>query len=218
MRLNGFIALIILSVATTADAANEPYAGVILDKSNSTTPKAEFAPNNITDIMPSLNKKSVPDGEIYFSADELETDNDEETITAIGNVVVKRDDMTLVADKLWYNQVHDKVVAKGNVVVTEGDGSVLYTDEIALTEKMSRAEVNKVKVIMHDESQIWADKFIKKPSNNKQMRNASYTACDMCSGKSPLWQIDARKVNYDAKALNINYNDAVLKVKGVPVF
>jgi len=218
MRLNGFIALIILSVATTADAANEPYAGVILDKSNSTTPKAEFAPNNITDIMPSLNKKSVPDGEIYFSADELETDSDEETITAIGNVVVKRDDMTLVADKLWYNQAQDKVVAKGNVVVTEGDGSVLYTDEIALTEKMSRAEVNKVKVIMHDESQIWADKFIKKPSNNKQMRNASYTACDMCSGKSPLWQIDARKVNYDAKALNINYNDAVLKVKGVPVF
>ena len=218
MRLNGFIALIILSVATTADAANEPYAGVILDKSNSTTPKAEFAPNNITDIMPSLNKKSVPDGEIYFSADELETDNDEETITAIGNVVVKRDDMTLVADKLWYNQAKDKVVAIGNVVVTEGDGSVLYTDEIALTEKMSRAEVNKVKVIMHDESQIWADKFIKKPSNNKQMRNASYTACDMCSGKSPLWQIDARKVNYDAKALNINYNDAVLKVKGVPVF
>ena len=219
MRLKRFVALMfILSVAASAKAANEPYAGAILDKDTSKTPKAEFSPNNLTDIVPSLSKKSVPDGEIYFSADELETNEDEETITAIGNVEVKKDDMTLVADKLWYNQATDKVVATGNVVVTESDGSVLYTDEIALTEKMNRTEINKVKVIMHDESQIWADKFIKKTNSNKQMRNASYTACDMCNGKSPLWQIDARKVNYDAERLNINYNDAVLKVKGVPVF
>lgn len=219
MRFSRLITLIfVLCGATIAEAANEPYAGAILEKNNSVTPTAEFAPNNLTDIMPSLNKKAVPDGEIYFSADALETDENEETITAIGNVVVQRDGMTLVADKLWYNQAQDRVVAKGNVVVTESDGSVLYTDEIALTEKMNRAEVNKVKVIMHDESRIWADKFVKKPSNNKQMRHASYTACDMCEGKSPLWRIDARKVNYDAANQNINYNDAILRVKDIPVF
>jgi LPS-assembly protein len=83
---------------------------------------------------------------------------------------------------------------------------------------MTRAVVNKVKVLMRDESRIWADTFVKKPNDNKQMRNASYTACDMCQGKSPLWRIDARKVNYDAKGQNINYNDAVLRIKDVPVF
>ena len=46
----------------------------------------------------------------------------------------------------------------------------------------------------------------------------SYTACDVCQGKSPLWQIDARKVSYDAAGQNINYNDAVLRVKNIPVF
>ena len=219
MKLNRFFVLIFCVIlALPVEAANEPYAGVIIEKDNTQTPKAEFKPGNMTDIMPSLNKPTTPDGEIYFSADELETDEEEKTITAFGNVIVKRGKMTLVSDKLWYNQEKDRVVASGNVVVTESDGSVLYTDEIVLTEKMSRAEVNKVKVIMRDESRIWADKFVKKPNDNKQMRNASYTACDMCAGKSPLWRIDARKVNYDAARQNINYNDAVLKVKDIPVF
>lgn len=210
-------AMILLAVA--ARAANEPYAGAIMHKNHEITPKATFSPGNMTDIMPTLEQKTAQeDTEIYFSADNLDVDENESVILAEGNVIVTREGMKLNADKLWYNQKTDKLVAEGNVVVTEADGSVLYTDEIALSKKMTRADINKVKVIMRDESRIWADKFIKKPNNNKQMRRASYTACNMCNGQSPLWQIDARKVNYDASAQNINYNDAVVRIKGVPVF
>lgn len=208
---------VMICMAIAARAANEPYAGAIVHKESDTTPKAEFHPGNMTDIMPALEKKSET-GEVYFSADELDVDENDSIIMAHGNVIVTRGDMKLNADKLWYDQKKDKVVASGNVVVTEADGSVLYTDEIVLSKKLTKAEVNKVKVIMRDESRIWADTFVKKPSNNKQMRRASYTACDMCEGKSPLWQIDARKVNHDAAGQNINYNDAVVRVKGVPVF
>ena len=214
-------AVAVLFGAISAEAANEPYAGAIVRKDNAITPKADFRPGNMTDIMPSLNdkkKKNEEKQEVYFSADELETDEDNEIIKANGNVEVIRGKMTLVSDTLWYDQKNDKVVAEGNVVVKDVDGSVLYTDSITLTDKMNRADVNKVKVIMRDESRIWADTFTKKPNSNKQMRHASYTACDMCEGKSPLWQVDARKVNYDAEGQNINYNDAVLRIKDVPVF
>lgn len=210
----------LVCVAAIANAANEPYAGAIVRKENSYTPEATFNPGNMTDIMPTLAKKSKnkDEQEIYFSADEIETDEDMGIIEAKGNVVVTRGKMELTSDKLWYDQKGDRVVAKGNVVIKEEDGSLLYTDEVALSEKMKRADVNKVKVIMRDESRIWADTFIKKTNDNKQMRNASYTACDMCKGKSPLWQVDARKVNYDAAKQNINYNDALIRVKNVPVF
>ena len=133
-------------------------------------------------------------------------------------MIVTRGNMELVCDRLWYDQKKDIIVAEGNAILTEADGSVLYTDRIMLSERMKRADVNKVKVIMRDESRIWADTFVKKTNDNKQMRNASYTACDVCQGKSPLWQIDARKVSYDAAGQNINYNDAVLRVKNIPVF
>ncbi len=202
------------SFGTDAMAINEPYAGAIVRKDTSYTPQAEFNPGNITDIMPGVNKEEQ---EIYFSADEIETDQNEEMIVAKGNVIVTRGRLELNSDKIWYNQKSDVIVAEGNVVLKEEDGSVLYTDKVTLSQKMKRAEVEKVKVIMRDESRIWADKFVKKVNNNKQMKRASYTACDMCEGRSPLWQIDARKVTHDAEGQNINYNDAVVRIKDVPV-
>lgn len=198
--------------------ANEPYAGAIVKKSSSYTPKADFNPGNITDIMPSVEKDKKDSQEIYFSADEMETNENEAIIEARGNVVVTRGKLELTSDKIWYNQKKDVIVAEGNVVLREEDGSVLYTDKITLSQKMKRADVEKVKVVMRDESRIWADKFVKKVNNNKQMKRASYTACDMCEGKSPLWRIDARKVTHDAKGQNINYNNAVVRIKDVPVF
>ncbi len=214
-------AVALLASGIGARAANEPYAGAIVRKENKVTPNATFSPGNMTDIMPSFDskpKKAQKEPEIYFSADEMETDEVNSIITARGNVVVTRGKLELVCDELWYDQKKDIIVAEGNAVLTEADGSVLYTDKITLSEKMKRADVNRVKVIMRDESQIWADTFVKKTSDNKQMRHASYTACDFCEGKSPLWQIDARKVNYDAEGQNINYNDAVLRIKNIPVF
>ncbi len=212
-------AFLLLSV--NAQAVNEPHAGAIVRKDTVRSPKAEFSPGNMTDIVPALNTKkktAEEDMEIYFSADELEANEDNGVIMAKGNVVVTRGNLQLTADRMYYNQRSDVITAEGNVVLVEEDGSVLYTDEIKLSDKMSRAAINKVKVIMRDETRIWADSFVKKANDNKQMRNASYTACDMCEGRSPLWQIDARKVNYDAEGQNINYNDAVVRIKDVPVF
>ena len=220
MKLNPWAAAAVLTMlAFPLQAANEPEAGAIVRKDTEVTPKAEFSPGNMTDIMPSLSEnKKEEEPEIYFSADEMETDEANAVITAGGNVIVTRGNMELVCDRLWYDQKKDIIVAEGNAILTEADGSVLYTDRITLSERMKRADVNKVKVIMRDESRIWADTFVKKTNDNKQMRNASYTACDVCQGKSPLWQIDARKVSYDAAGQNINYNDAVLRVKNIPVF
>lgn len=218
MKYNIAAAAAAILLAFEAQAVNEPYAGAIVRKSSTTTPKAEFRPGNMTDILPTASQAKEESEEIYFSADELQTDEAAGKIIALGNVIVTRGELKLVCDRLWYDQEKDVIVAEGNAVLTEADGSVLYTDKITLSEKMNRAAVNKVKVIMRDESRIWADSFVKKPNDNKQMRNASYTACDMCEGKSPLWRIDARKVNYDAEGQNINYNDAVVRIKDVPVF
>jgi len=219
MQFKFWLVMSVCLTAAGAYAVNEPEAGAIVRKDKTMTPTAEFRPGNMTDIMPTLSEKKNPDEtpEIYFSADEMDADEENGIIEAKGRVVVTRGDMELTADRLWYDQKKDKIVAEGNAVLKEADGSVLYSDQIALSDRMKRAEVNKVKVIMRDESRIWADSFVKKRSNNKQMKNASYTACDMCEGRSPLWRIDARKVNYDAEGQNINYNDAVLRIKNVPV-
>ena len=209
--------LMVLGVGADAMAANEPVAGAIVKKSNAFTPTAEFNPDNLTNAVPVVDTKKE-NQEIFFSADELEVDEGNSTIMASGNVEVIRGDLKLTCDRIWYNQEKDTIVAQGNAVLRQEDGSVLYTDEITLSDKMNKAYVDKVKVIMRDQSQIWADSFYKKENDDKRLKNASYTACDMCNGQSPLWRIDARKINYDASGQNINYNDAVLRIKDIPVF
>ena len=212
------VSFAVLAMGTMLSGAawtvNEPVAGAMVRKDNEMTPNAQFEPGNMTDILPNIKEEQ----EVNFTADEMVAHDDKGTIAARGNVVVTRGKLKLISDEILYNQKEDKLIAKGHVSLTDEDGSVLYTDEIQLSEKLKRADVDKVKVIMKDKSQIWADRFVKKSNENKQMRNASYTVCDMCQGKSPLWQIDARKVNYDAKNQNINYNDAVLRIKDIPVF
>ena len=145
-----------------ADAYNEPYAGAIVRKDSEVSPKSDFRPGDITNIMPEVKKDEDKEQEIYFSADEMEAIENEGVIVAKGNVIVTRDNLELTSDRLWYNQKEDVIKAQGNVILKEADGSVLYTDEITLSQKMNRAEIDKVKVIMRDESRILADKFVKK--------------------------------------------------------
>ncbi len=200
-----------------AFAGNEPVAGEMIKKEK-TTPYFEIEPKrNLTDVLPSTQKiQEEPD--IHFEADELISDDKNKTLEAKGNVIVKRANLTLYTDKLVYERLTDNITAIGNVRLEEESGHVVYADKVNLANKMNKAEMNKIKVILNDETKIWASQFRKKENNNKIMRNALYTPCDFCEGiEKPLWQIRARKVTHDAKRNDINYNDAFLDIKGMPV-
>lgn len=156
--------------------------------------------------------------DIHFSADSMENNKELETITAIGNVNIIRNNMTLIADKVIYNQRDDIITAVGNVVLVEKDGSVIFSDYTELTNQMNKGELNNLKIIMADKTRISAQKARKLGNNNKIMDNVTYTPCDSCKGQDPIWQIKARKVKHDATNQDVYYNDAFLELKGVPVF
>lgn len=218
MSKNAFWLILSFCVlALSVKAEETPVAGEIVKKPKS-NPYAMIEPQeNITDIMPQTNVgKEEPD--IYFVADELISNEKEQTLEALGDVVVKRETLTLYTDKLVYDQRRDTITATGNVRLVQPDGNTVYADEVELSDKMSRADMNKIKVIMRDETKIWAEHFHKKSNNNKVMRQVVYTPCDFCEGvTAPLWRIRARKVTHDAEKQDVNYNDAVLDIKNIPV-
>ncbi len=212
-----FFSIMVFCALCGSVKATEPIAGEML-KREETKPFFDVEPKrNLTDVMPSTDKiEEEPD--IYFEADELISNDNEKTLIAKGNVIIKRANLTLYTDKLVYEQLTDNIVAIGNVRMEEENGHKIFADNVNLADKMNRAEMNKIKVILSDETKIWAEQFRKKENNNKIMQNARYTPCDFCEGlEQPLWQIRARKVTHDAKRQDINYNDAFLDIKGVPV-
>lgn len=140
-----------------------------------------------------------------------------QTITATGNVNIIRNDTTVIADKVVYDQKDDVVTAIGNVIMVEKDGNVIFSDYVRLTDKMSQGSMDDVKVVMADESRVAAKRFRRLDKDNKVMDKVVYSPCDVCQNENPLWQVKARKVKHYAEEQNVVYNDAFLEVKGIPV-
>ncbi len=213
------LSLFLLCGFAIPSPAEEYIAGQINPRDDSqTTPKAEIQPLNFIDAVPSAEKTPKKETtDTYFSADEMINNDQLETITAIGNVNIMRDNMTVIADKVVYNQRDDVVTAIGNVVLVEEDGNVVFSDYVELTDKMSQGTMDNVKVVMKDETRVSAKRFRRLEKDNKVMEKAVYSPCNVCSGEDPLWQLKAEKVRHDAEEKNIIYNNAYLELKGIPV-
>lgn len=178
-------------------------------------PKAKIEPRyNITNV---LETPQVETTDIYFNADSLENSSADGLVTATGAVEIVREDLTLRADKVTYNQNTDRITADGNVVLLEKNGNVLFADHVDLTEKMTTANVDNIKVILLDKTRLAARSFHKKSNDRKVLRNAVYTPCDNCRDSSPLWQIKAFKVLHNPVDQNVEYQNAFLELKGIPV-
>ena len=75
------------------------------------------------------------DQPIGFEADGVSYDDNSETVTAFGNVVMRRGDQSVVADQLTWNRQTGKIEATGNIRMVDADGNQLFTDKIELTEE-----------------------------------------------------------------------------------
>jgi len=216
-----YLAIIVTPFFIANIANAEKGSGVTMINTNqtieTTKPKAraKVAPSyNITNV---LSAPATTTTDIYFSADSMENDSHSNLVTAIGNVEIIREDITLRADKVTYNQATEDITAEGNVVLMEKNGNVLFADTINLTEKMQNADVENIKVVLLDKTRMAAQHFHKKNNDHKILRNAVYTPCDNCRDSSPLWQLKATKVLHDPIKQNIEYQNAFLELKGIPV-
>ncbi len=223
MMLKKIIALTIsVSALPLLAIANDSESLVLLNtnqtiKETLPKPKAKVDPNfNMTEII-TAEPDTEKETDILFSADELQNNSNENTVIATGNVEIIREDLTLKADKVTYDQIADHIIAEGNVVLLEKSGNVVFADRMDLTEKMKNADVNNIKVVLLDKTRMAARSFHKKSDDTKVLRKVVYTPCDNCRNSSPLWQIKAHKVIHDPVDQNMEYQHAFIEIKDVPV-
>ncbi len=214
-----YITVSVLMLAGFAHAANND--SLILLNTNKTVEatkpkqKAKIEPSyNITNVLDSSASETT---DIYFSADELQSESKTNLVTASGNVEIIREDLTLRADKVSYDKNNDHISAQGNVILVEKNGNVVFADKINLKEHMQDADVENIKVVLLDKTRMAAQSFHKKADNRKVLRKAVYTPCNVCRTEAPLWQIKAGKVIHNPEDKNIEYQNAFLEIKDLPV-
>jgi LPS-assembly protein len=219
--MGGVAACFIIAVVHAKEKDRETSL-VVLDtnkaiENTKAKPKATLAPKyDITNVL-NTSGEDTETTDVYFSADALQNDSSANVITATGNVEIIRQDMTLHADRVIYDQANDHVTADGNVVLLEKNGNVVFADTINLQDRMQKADVDNIKVVLLDKTRLAAKSFHKKDNDRKILRKAVYTPCDNCQDESPLWQLKAFKVLHNPESQNIEYQNAFLELKGIPV-
>lgn len=155
---------------------------------------------------------------IAFEADELQYREDSETVTAIGNVVLRRENESVRADQVVWNRETGVIEATGNVRLVDEDGNQLFTDRVELTDELKTGAMENMLLALREGGRLAAVSGKRLEDGNVVLERAAYTACEVetpqgCP-KEPSWKITAREVIYDAQERRIAFRGAHLELFG----
>lgn len=155
---------------------------------------------------------------IDFEADNMDYNIKTNILTASGNVVLTQNQMSVQTPKIIYNQETDEVKIPQQTKITLPDGTKSTVKNMMLYPKKSEATANTITSILTDDSRITAEQMISTQKGDIiLLKNATYTPCDTCEAKAPLWQIEAKEVKQDFTDHTLSYKHMFLDIKDIPV-
>ncbi|MGQ9366077.1 LPS-assembly protein LptD [Azospirillum sp. A39] len=157
---------------------------------------------------------------VLLAADQVTFDEQQDLVTAKGNVELSQGLRTVRADSIVYNRATKVVTATGNVRLVEPSGEIFFADYAELTDDLRDAFIDNLRVLMTDDGRIAGNEAERRGGVLTRVNRAVYSPCELCEEdrtQAPLWQIRAVRVVHDAEEKEVRYKDAVLELFGVPV-
>ncbi len=191
---------------------------------------AQFDPNSANFVgVPQVPKVPTAsstmgdrDGKMVVRADELQYDNTNTRIIAVGNVQIYYKRSTLEADRVIYDEKTKRMRAEGNARFTEADGKIVHGDIIDLTEDFRDGFVDSLQLESADKTRFAAPRAQRTEGGRfTTFQSGVYTACEPCKDdprKPPRWQVRATRIIHDDSEKMIYFEDARLEFLGVPLF
>ncbi|WP_339332776.1 LPS assembly protein LptD [uncultured Maricaulis sp.] len=161
----------------------------------------------------------VDEAPIYLEADHVEDIAGGTGYIARGNVRVRQDPRTLLADEIEYHPDENRVVARGHVIILGQGPFPQYADEVELDSQLAAGVAIGFASLLENNGQVAAAAAIRSADGSLQLNDAYYTACELCEDgeHEPTWRLRAREIVQDADEQMIYYRDARLEIGGVPV-
>ncbi|MFW0777722.1 MAG: LPS-assembly protein LptD [Rickettsiales bacterium] len=163
------------------------------------------------------------DDPVLLTATQMDYDQQNNIVTATGNVEVTQGQTVLLADKLVYDQFNNQVKAIGNVSMMDASGSVVFAEEVQLKDDMHAGVIRQFKARLSDDSLFVAAQANKLDEDVTELTRAVYSPCKVtCDedsvGHDPMWQLRASTVRVDEEEQLVTYDDVNFEVYGTPVF
>jgi len=156
--------------------------------------------------------------QIGFEASELAFDQDTNTVTAAGNVVLVSGDQSLNADAVNWNRTTGEIIASGNVRLVDEDGNQLFAEQLQLTDELEAGAMQNLLIAFRQGARMAAEQAVRAADGTITLERAAYSSCpvtdeDGCP-RSPSWRLTADRVIYDDTTKRINFEGAWLELFG----
>jgi LPS-assembly protein len=156
---------------------------------------------------------------IAFEADRIEYQQDADTVSAIGNVVLRRADQSVRADRVTWNRETGEIFAEGTVRAVDADGNELYVDRLELNDELKAGAMENMLLALREGGRLAAERGTRGENGTIVLERAAYTGCDVeddhgCP-KTPSWRITARRVTYDPDKKTVRFTGARLELFGI---
>ncbi len=170
---------------------------------------------------PAAQPAAVPDSgsPISFEADGVAYDSEADSITASGNVILRRDGQSVRADSVTWNRKTGQIFASGNIRFVDPDGNQLFSDKVELTDELKAGAMENMLLALREGGRLVAAKGERAADGSIVLSNAAYSACAVEDEKgcprNPSWRITAARVIYDPAQKRVRFNGARLELFGV---
>ena len=209
------LALALLAVPAAAQDVSAPGMG--------TTEQPEGTPPELSTPMPPIDPATLPpapasDRQINFEANAVAYDQENDTVTASGDVVLRSDDRSVRADEVTWSRTTGTILATGNVRFVDEDGNQLYTRRIELTDKFEAGAMEDLLLSLREGGRLAAANGRRLADGTIELTRAAYTGCgvvdrDGCP-REPSWRITADRVVYSPADKRVSFRGAYLELFG----
>lgn len=164
---------------------------------------------------PAETAEQVP---VAFEADTVEYDQNGETVTAKGNVVLRKDKQSVRADTVTWNRNTGQILGTGNVRLVDQNGNQLYTDHVELTDELKTGAMENLLLVLREGARLAANKGERLANGDVVLQRAAYTGCavsdDSNCPKNPTWRVLAKSVIWSEEKNLVRFSDARLELFG----
>ena len=163
-----------------------------------------------------------PDRQIQFEADGASYDDNSEQVSVFGNVVLRRGDQSVRADKITWDRKTGVILAEGNIRLVDADGNQIFSDKIELTDELKAGAMDNMLLALREGGRLASNKGERMEDGKVLLHNAAYTACAVEDSqgcpRNPSWRITARRVIFDPDKKSIRFEGARAEIFGLKLF
>ncbi len=166
---------------------------------------------------PSLQDQLLGDT-IDFEAEQLSYDNETDTVTARGDVILRSADRSVRADEVVWKRAEGRIFAAGNIRLVDDSGNELFTEKLELTDTFEAGAMGRLLLALRAGGRLAAQSAERGADGTVLLTDAAYTACAVTDNegcaKDPSWRITARRVQYDQTRNRVTFSGAMLELFG----